>query len=341
MTDENLTRKQLVAQVFELTQRVKALEALEAEWARTAEALKASEQRFRAIVDNIPDVFVIIDGNGTIQFINHPLPGDRDPDVLGTTIYDHMIPESIDHYRSMAEHVLQTGEFYRTEARIVAGRIYDCRCAPLETDGKVEHIIVILTDVTDQRKAEESLERHRDNLENLIQDRTASLEEANSALRVMLNTAEQMRTEMHEVVLFNVKKLVIPYLEELRRTGLNNRQKSYLELLETSLTQITQQFMGGLPAKSLTLTPTELLVANLVKEGKTAKEIANLLDLSLRTVENHRYSIRTKLGLKRKSINLRTYLSSSGTTLEQLVQNDRIEYKQLLNSRNLVQEMEV
>ncbi len=319
MEEGGLTREQLTFQVRELSRKVSELEALEAEWSGTARALEASEQRFRAIVDNIPDVFVIIDREGTIQFINHPLPGDTSDDVLGTTIYDHIIPESIEHYRSMTERVLRTGEFIRTEAKIVVGRIYDCRCAPLETDGEIEHIIVILTDVTEHRQAEESLERHRDNLENLVKERTASLEEANSALKVMLSTAEQMRSEMQEVILFNVRKLVIPYLEELKRSGLDNRQESYLELLEQSLTQVTQQFLGGLLAKSLTLTPTEMLVANLVREGKTAKEIAILLNMSLRTVENHRYSIRTKLGLKRKSINLRTYLSSSGNALDQLV----------------------
>ncbi len=317
MNDSHRAREQLVRQVLTLSQRVDELEALEAEWIRTEEALKDSEQKFRAIVDNIPDVFVIIDHEGTIQFVNHALPGDRNQDVIGTTIYDHMIPESIQHYRNMTEQVFRTGEFYRTVVEIFVGRIYDCRCAPLEREGPVEHLIVILTDVTDHQRAEKLLQRHRNDLENLVKERTASLEEANSALRVMLNTAEQMRNEMQEMILLNTKNQVMPFLEELKRTELDSRQKSYLELLEQNLTQITQPFMGELPAKCLTLTPTELLVTNLVKDGKTAKEIAILLNMSLRTVENHRYSIRTKLGLTNKAINLRTYLSSSNTILDQ------------------------
>ena len=318
MKDSHKTKDQLVSQVMELRQRIEELEALEAERMRTDEALKQSEQKFRAIVDNAPDEFVIIDREGTIIFVNHALPGDRLEDVVGTKIYDHMMPETIDFYRQLAERIFQTGETYRTEAQLIVGRVYDCRCAPLEREGRVEHLIVILTDVTDHKQAEELLQSYRDDLEDLVKERTASLEEANTALRVMLNTAETMRTEMQEMVLFNAKKQVMPYLDELKRTELDDRQRSYLDLLEQSLTRITQPFLEGLPAKCLTLTPTEIMVTNLVKEGKTAKEIASLLNMSLRTVENHRYSIRTKLGLKNKTINLRTYLSSLDGLLDHL-----------------------
>ena len=318
MKDSQLTKEQLVSQVMALRQRIEELEELEAERKKTEEALKQSEQRFRAIVDNAPDQFVIIDREGTILFLNHALPGDRLEDIIGTRIYDHVMPGTSDLYRPTVESVFQTGEPVRIEAQSFMGRFYDCRSAPLEQEGVIEHQIVILTDVTDQRKAEELLQRHHDDLENLVKERTASLEEVNTALRVMLNTAEQMRTEMQEMVLFNAKRLVMPYFEELKRTELDDRQRSYLDLLEQSLTRITQPFLEGLPTKCLTLTPTELLVANLVKEGKTTKEIAGLHNMSLRTVENHRYSIRTKLGLKNRTANLRIHLTSFNGLLDNM-----------------------
>jgi DNA-binding CsgD family transcriptional regulator len=49
-------------------------------------------------------------------------------------------------------------------------------------------------------------------------------------------------------------------------------------------------------------------VANLVKEGKTNKEIAALLYLSKNTILFHRHNIRTKLGLRRSKKNLRSHL---------------------------------
>ncbi len=318
MKHSHQTKEQLMNLVTELRQKIDELETLDAERIRTDKALEQSEQRFRAIVDNAPDQFVIFDREGTILFINYALPEDRSEDIVGTSIYDHVMPETAGLYREIVERVFQTSELCRIEAQSIMGRIYDCRCAPLEREGRVENLIVILTDVTDQKHAEELLQRHRDDLEDLVKERTASLEEANTALRVMLNTAERMRSETQEAVLFNAKRLVMPYLDELKRTELDDRQRSYLDLLEQSLTRITQPFLEGLPAECLTLTPTEFLVMNLVKEGKTAKEIAGLLNMSLRTVENHRYSIRTKLGLKNKTINLRTYLSSLNGLLDHL-----------------------
>ena len=318
MEDANQTREQLASQVKKLSQRVEELESLEAGRKKTEEALKQSEQKFRAIVDNAPDQFLIIGYDGTISFLNYALPGDRIEDIIGTTIYDHVMPETADVYRQILETVFETGEPCSIEAQSIMGRIYDCRTAPLEQEGKRELLIVILIDVTDQKRAEELLQKHREDLENLVKERTASLEEANSALRVMLNTAEQMRTEMQEMILLNAKRQIMPYLEELKRTELDNRQQSYVDLLEQGFERITQPFLEGLPAKCLTLTPTENLVANLVKEGKTTKEITVLLNMSLRTVENHRYNIRNKLGLKNKAINLRTFMSSPNKLLDDL-----------------------
>jgi DNA-binding CsgD family transcriptional regulator len=166
----------------------------------------------------------------------------------------------------------------------------------------------------ERERAEQLLQKHRDHLEKLVNERTSSLEEANTALRVMLKTADKMKMEMEETVLFNVKRFALPYLEELKKIPLNVTQKSYLDMLEKSLDQIIEPFLRSVSAQYLTLTPTEVTVTNLIKQGKTTKEIAAMLNMSIRTVETHRYNIRTKLGLKNSSINLSTYISSLDTT---------------------------
>ena len=50
-------------------------------------------------------------------------------------------------------------------------------------------------------------------------------------------------------------------------------------------------------AKVLELSPREREVVQLVSEGKTSKEVANLLNMSVRTAETHRGNIMLKLGL--------------------------------------------
>ena len=81
-------------------------------------------------------------------------------------------------------------------------------------------------------------------------------------------------------------------------------------MIKSNLNDIISPFGRVLSLSDLKLTPREIQIANLIKEGRTTKEIAKLLRLSDRTITTHRDNIRKKLGLKAKKANLRTYLSS-------------------------------
>ena len=140
--------------------------------------------------------------------------------------------------------------------------------------------------------------------------RTNELKEANTALEVLLKRREGDKTEVEGKVLLNVKELVVPYAEKLKKTSLDKKQMSYLNVLESNLNNIISPFTYKLSSKVLGLTPKEIHIANLVKDGKTAKEIAGLLDVSIRTIEFHRKNIRTKIGIKNSKVNLRSQLLS-------------------------------
>jgi DNA-binding CsgD family transcriptional regulator len=58
------------------------------------------------------------------------------------------------------------------------------------------------------------------------------------------------------------------------------------------------------------LTAKEIEIAKLVRDGKTTKEMADMLHSSIRAVEFHRDNIRKKLGLNKSNKNLRSYLLS-------------------------------
>jgi DNA-binding CsgD family transcriptional regulator len=83
-----------------------------------------------------------------------------------------------------------------------------------------------------------------------------------------------------------------------------------VNILESNLNDIVSPFLNRLSSKYLKLTPTEIRVANLVKEGKTTKDIAEIMNLAKKTIDSYRENIRRKLGLKNKKTNLRTHLLS-------------------------------
>jgi DNA-binding CsgD family transcriptional regulator len=102
----------------------------------------------------------------------------------------------------------------------------------------------------------------------------------------------------------------MPYIEKIKKGRLEGEDLVCLNVIESNLKDIASPFASRLSSEYLSLTPKELQVADLIKEGKTTKEIAEFMSLSPATVEIHRYHIREKLGLSRKKTNLRTYLSS-------------------------------
>ncbi len=91
---------------------------------------------------------------------------------------------------------------------------------------------------------------------------------------------------------------------------LDEKQKVYVSILEKNFNDIISTFPKAASSKYLKLTPTELEVANLIKQGKNTKEIAMVLGSSHKTVQIHRDRIRKKFNLKNRKDNLRTFLLS-------------------------------
>jgi DNA-binding CsgD family transcriptional regulator len=136
------------------------------------------------------------------------------------------------------------------------------------------------------------------------------LEELTTALKVLLERREEDKTHLEEKVVSNVKKCILPYIEALKKTRLGLSQKTYTSIIESNLNDIISPFLRELASEHPGLTSKEIQVANLIRDGKTSKEIAELLHVSTAAVDFHRKNLRRKLDLKKRRSNLRGYLLS-------------------------------
>lgn len=164
----------------------------------------------------------------------------------------------------------------------------------------------LLREISDRRETERVLREREADLEM----EKGNLQETNTALKVLLKRREIDRHEFEEQVMCNVKEFVLPYLDRLKDLVFDERQKAFLEILESNLSDVTSAFSRRLSLEYYNLTPSERKVANFIRQGKKTREIAVLLGLSPRTIETYRMSIRNKLRLQNKRINLRTFLLS-------------------------------
>jgi PAS domain S-box-containing protein len=237
-------------------------------------------------------------------------------------------------------------QLFETRRKTRDGRTLDVQLSStlfFDRDGQPAGNIVTLRDISARKHAERELLEYQDQLEERVAARTAELaqantqmaqevedrkkaesqlrkrekelkaqslhlQEVNTALKVLLMQREDDRKEFGEVVRSNVKELIGPYLERLKRGRLTAVQKALVDILESNLDNIVSPFISKLTSKYISLTPTEIRVANLVKEGRTNKEIAELLCLSKNTILFHRQNMRTKLGLRKSKKNLRSHL---------------------------------
>lgn len=91
---------------------------------------------------------------------------------------------------------------------------------------------------------------------------------------------------------------------------ISDEARTYLNIVRANIEQLVSPVSKTLSGAYLDLTPTEIRVADLIRQGESTKSIAGLMSMSTSTVSIHRNSIRKKLKLINKKVNLYSYLNA-------------------------------
>ncbi len=181
------------------------------------------------------------------------------------------------------------------------------RAHPVRNDqGDIVACVEITRDITERKNMENEL---IDAKEKLIST-SIKLEDTNTALKVLLEQRAIDKKDFENRILKNIKLLILPYIERLKMKSSWSEHVSYTRILESNLMDIISSLSMKLTNDIYSLTPKEVEVCNLIKEGKQSKEIADIMKLSFETVNCHRQNIRKKLGLNNSKVNLRAFILS-------------------------------
>lgn len=142
----------------------------------------------------------------------------------------------------------------------------------------------------------------------LLMERQA-LQDANVALHDSLVQSKQEKRKIGVSIQAKVDKIITPIFYALE-TEMDERQLKYLSLLKKNLQTIISPFVERNQDILTRLSPAELLICDMIKNGLTSKEIASLRGITPATVGRHRENIRHKLGLANSKVNLVSYLNA-------------------------------
>ena len=281
---------------------------------RAQEALKQSEQKYRELFENANDIIFIMDLDGNILSCNAAASityGYESEQLMGLSIENLLDEAYLPIVRKLirqkaGDTEVPSPQEFLTYTKDGEAVWVEVNARIMRENGRQVSVHGIARNITERKKMEEALKKREQELE----EQSRNLEDANTALTVLLKRREEDRAELEDKVTCNMRELILPYIENLKITDIDSHQSNQLKILERNLNEIISPFLRTLSSKYPNLTPTKIKVINFIKEGRTSKEMAKLLNASARTVEVHRDNIRKKLGLKNRKANLRSHLLS-------------------------------
>jgi PAS domain S-box-containing protein len=159
--------------------------------------------------------------------------------------------------------------------------------------------LLVLEDPRSHKTLEEHLSREK------VQTREMYI-----TLRNVMKAIEQEKKGWEGEIANKIEKYLLPALERVKREPYGEMRNSYLDLIREHLLGLTRGFSRELDGRFLRLTRSEMRICRYIQGGYSTKEISEAMHTSFETIQTHRKNIRKKLGLRGRTINLYSYLSS-------------------------------
>ena len=289
------------------------------------EALRESKSKLSAMLASVGDHMSMMDKNLDIIWANEIAEKIFGNNIIGKKCYEvyHKRTEPCEPYPCIVLRSFQDGTIHEHNTQVIDkdGKTIFFHCtanvALRDNEGKPISVLEISRDITEKVQAVKALHKAKNELDRRVKERTSdleiktkNLEEINIAMKILLKKRDEDKKDIEDNVLTNVKELIVPFFKKIKKTKLDDQQKTILSIIESNLGEIISPFTRRMSLKHLNLTPAEIRIANLIRQGSPSKEIAELLNVSPRTIDTHRKNIRRKFGLQGQKKNLRSHLLS-------------------------------
>ncbi len=264
---------------------------------QTEKRLHESEEQYHSMMGSLNECVYICSPDFRVEYMNPAMVKRTKHNASGEPC--HKAINNLEEKCPWCAHEkVQKGESY--SIKIVSpfdGQSYHVFSSPIyHSNGSISKM-TIYANITKEKQNKENLKT-----------KSRELRETNTALKVLLKKKEEDLDEITNKINHNVRMHVSPYLAKLKDGDINEQQSACIKTLEMNLLNIVRSISDKTPHPYHKLTPTEIFIADLIKEGKKSVEMAKLLNVSSRTIDFHRRNIRKKFGLKSTDENLRSYL---------------------------------
>ena len=134
-----------------------------------ADALLASESKLRILFENLPDFVILVNRDGKIEFTNRDSPNARREELVGKIGFDLVMPEYQERCGECVARLMTTGRPQSVEVQDVFGQWWACRGVPITGENGIERVMVICTDVSQERLAAEAVKKEQHLLRRLLE----------------------------------------------------------------------------------------------------------------------------------------------------------------------------